>query len=75
MVNAAVRLQAMAAAEKLDAVSVHISGISKVLQEHQQQEQHQQGPAGNGAAPTAAAAPDGMPGLDGTGLQAAPGAS
>jgi hypothetical protein len=34
----AVPLQAMAAAEKLDAVSVHISGISKVLQEHQQQQ-------------------------------------
>lgn len=29
----------MAAAEKLDAVSVHISGISKVLREHQQQQQ------------------------------------
>jgi hypothetical protein len=28
----------MAAAEKLDAVSVHISGISKVLREHQQQQ-------------------------------------
>ena len=36
-------LQAMAAAEKLDAVSVHISGISKVLRDTALQEATQQG--------------------------------
>lgn len=50
-------LQAMAAAEKLDAVSVHISGISKVLREHQQQLQQQ--PAGGQQGVTPAQA-DGM---------------
>jgi hypothetical protein len=50
-------LQAMAAAEKLDAMSVHISGISKVLREHQQQQQQQQPTGGpQGATP---AQPDG----------------
>jgi hypothetical protein len=32
----------MAAAEKLDAVSVHVSGISKLLRQHQPQQQQQQ---------------------------------
>jgi hypothetical protein len=50
----------MAAAEKLDAVSVHISGISKVLREHQQQQQQQQ----------AAGAADGMITPDVDGLEA-----
>jgi hypothetical protein len=35
------RWQAMCAAEKLDAVSVHISGISKLLKQPQQQAQQQ----------------------------------
>jgi len=36
--------QAMAAAEKLDAVSVHVSGISKLLRQHRPQ-QDNSGPA------------------------------
>lgn len=52
-------LQAMAAAEKLDAVSVHISGISKVLREHQQQQQQSIG-GQQSVTPAAPAQADGL---------------
>lgn len=50
--------QALVAAEKLDAVSVHISGINKVLRQLKQQPA--QGSAGNAAATEPGAEPDAM---------------
>jgi hypothetical protein len=60
-------VQSMVAAEKLDAVSVHVSGISKLLrQQRQQQQQQLEAAAAAAAAPAATDAADGGEGLAGT---------
>jgi hypothetical protein len=56
-------VQSMVAAEKLDAVSVHVSGISKLLrQQRQQQQQHLE--AATAAAADAADGGNGLAGAD-----------
>jgi hypothetical protein len=58
-------VQSMVAAEKLDAVSVHVSGISKLLrQQRQQQQQHLEAAAAAAAAADAADGGDGLAGAD-----------
>jgi hypothetical protein len=67
-----VAVQSMVAAEKLDAVSVHVSGISKLLrQQRQQQQQQLQEAAAAAAAAAADASGGGGGGGDGGELTAA----